>query len=75
MLQTKEIGENKTLVELNDEEVRQFILFRQFHPQIEALLHDRVFEVRNGKVELIFDPDGNIKEIRRFFVTYFRKRS
>lgn len=52
-----------TILELNDSEAQSFVLWRQYQATFELLLAHQVFDLRNGKAEIHFGPQGEIHSI------------
>lgn len=52
-----------TLLELNDQDAKSFLLFLQHQATFELLLENRVFDLRNGTAELHFNPHGELAAI------------
>lgn len=52
-------------IELTTIEAIQFRDWQQFHNTFALLVRSGVFDVKNGRSIIHFDPEGNIKKIER----------
>ena len=50
-------------IELTHEEAEAFKLFRKHQDEFVLLVHNNIFEIKNGSAELHFDSNGNLASI------------
>lgn len=64
------MSNEKIKIELTQEEVDLFILFRKYQHIFSLLTERDVFETRNGKVVLNFDSKGKLRLISSDTILY-----
>jgi hypothetical protein len=65
---------NKTIIELNNEQVEFMSLCNKNYKQIKRLVDSGVFDLKGGRAILDFDTGGNIANIQKILTYHFVKQ-
>lgn len=60
------------LIELSEEEAKQFKEYQEHHTQIRVLIDRGVFDITSGSATIHFDSDGIIRKIEGNHILFYK---